>query len=70
MIMPEIKRALGLVWDRDAEVQRGIAAWKRSNYLAIQQRDERKRAERRARAVARGAMKPADNVVALHKAHA
>jgi hypothetical protein len=49
MIMPEIKGVLRLVWDADA-VQRGIAAWKRMNYRLMQERDERKRAARRAAA--------------------
>jgi len=44
----KIRHTLRLVWDADA-VQRGIAAWKRLNHRLMVERDERKRAERRAK---------------------
>jgi hypothetical protein len=46
--MTEQRRHLVLVWDAD-RVQRGIAAWRRRNYRLMVERDERKRAERRAK---------------------
>jgi hypothetical protein len=38
-------KLLRLVWDRSA-IQRGIAAWKRSNKRLMDERDAAKRAER------------------------
>jgi hypothetical protein len=50
-----------LVWDREEALERifrGFAAWKKANYFAMQAADEKKRAERRARKLARQANCP------------
>jgi len=53
----KIKRTLRLVWDADA-IQRGIAAWKRRNHRLMQERDDRKRVERKAKRERQGSRPP------------